>query len=508
MQINIELILLGIAVLFFFSILAGKASSRFGVPALLLFLSVGMLSGSDGLGIQFNNIQVANAIGTVALCIILFSGGMDTKFEEIQPIIIPGVLLATLGVLITAAITGLLMWWITGLTMASAGIGLLSSLLLASIMSSTDSASVFSILRSRNLQLKNNLRPLLELESGSNDPMAYLLVITLIGIVNMESEINYWVTAGMLVMQLLIGGIAGYALGKFAVFFINRIRLGNPSLYPILVVTICLFIFSFTYFLKGNGYLAVYIAGLVIGNSKFVHKRSSLNFFDGLAWLSQLLMFLTLGLLVNPHELIPIIVPGLIISFLIIFVSRPISVMLCLLPFKKMSAKDKTFVSWVGLRGAVPIIFAIIPLAENVPQARFIFNIVFFCTLVSLLIQGTSLAFVAKWLGLVNEPDPQKLQQQSSGLEDDDFNTVFAEIELKEDAMHQGNRLIDLPIPENARVAMIKRDDNYFIPTGSTKLEENDKLLIITEDNQVLKKLYSSLKIEEENENTQEQINQ
>lgn len=498
MQINIELFLLALAILFFFSILAGKASSRFGVPALLLFLSVGMLSGSDGLGIQFNNIQMAHAIGTVSLCIILFSGGMDTKLDEIQPVIAPGVMLATVGVLLTAAITGFLTWWITGLTMASAGIGLISSLLLAAIMSSTDSASVFSILRSRNLHLKNNLRPLLELESGSNDPMAYLLVITLIGIIQIGGPANYWSTAGILVMQLTIGGIAGYALGKFSVYFINRINLANPSLYPILVVTICLFIFSITYFAKGNGYLAVYIAGLVIGNSKFVHKRSSLNFFDGLAWLSQLLMFLTLGLLVNPRELIPIIIPGLIISFLIIFVSRPISVFLCMLPFKSMSVKDKTFVSWVGLRGAVPIIFAIIPLAEGVPQSRFIFNIVFFCTLVSLLVQGTSLAYVAKWLGLVEKPDPGKPLPQISGVDEDDIKSVFAEIKLPEDSLHGGSRLIDLPIPENATVAMIKREDNYFVPTGTTRLEENDKLLIITEDNQVLKKIYSSLKIDEE----------
>lgn len=497
MEIQIELFLLAIAVLFFLSILAGKVSSRFGVPALLLFLSVGMLSGSDGLGIQFHNIQVAHAIGTVSLCIILFSGGMDTKFEEVRPVITQGVLLATLGVFLTAAITGLLTWWITGWMMESAGIGILSSLLLASIMSSTDSASVFSILRSRNLHLKNNLRPLLELESGSNDPMAYLLVITLVGIIQVDSGINYWATAGMLLLQLTIGGIAGYALGKLSVYLINKIKIGNPSLYPILVVTICLFIFSATYYAKGNGYLAVYIAGLVIGNSKFVHKRSSLNFFDGLAWLSQLLMFLTLGLLVNPSELVPIIIPGLLISFLIIFVSRPLSVFLCLFPFKRMNAKSKVFVSWVGLRGAVPIIFAIIPLAADVPQARFIFNIVFFCTLVSLLLQGTSLSFVAKWLQLVEEPAQQDSQQLIEGLDEDEVKTVFAEIKLNEDSMLEGNRLIDLPIPENTRVAMIRRDDNYFIPTGGTKLEENDKLLIITEDNQVLKKIYSSLKIKD-----------
>src|SRR5690606_23438828 len=318
---NIEIALLVLSVLFFLSILAGKASSRFGVPALLLFLSVGMLSGSNGLGIQFENIQIAQTIGTIALCIILFSGGLDTKISEIRPIIAQGVILATLGVFITAVITGVLIWWIFGMTMESAGIGFITSLLLASTMSSTDSASVFSILRSKGLHLKNNLRPMLELESGSNDPMAYVLVITLIEIIKMESTPNYWLAGGMLLVQLGIGAAAGYFLGKISVVIINRLRIGNESLYPILVFTFCIFIFSFTYFIKGNGFLAVYIGGLVIGNSKFVHKRSALSFFDGLAWMFQLIMFLTLGLLVNPDELVPIIVPGLIISFLMIFIS-------------------------------------------------------------------------------------------------------------------------------------------------------------------------------------------
>lgn len=496
MQIQIELFLFAVSVLFFLSILAGKASSRFGIPALLLFLAVGMVSGSDGLGIQFNNIQAAHAISTVALCIILFSGGMDTKFTEVRPIISQGIILATLGVLIVTIVTGLLVWWIAGMTMASAGIGLLTSLLLASIMSSTDSASVFSILRSRNLKLKNNLRPLLELESGSNDPMAYLLVVTLVGLIQSEAAVNYWLTFGMLIMQLGIGGLAGYGLGKLSVYVINRIHIGNNSLYPILVFTFSIFIFSITYFLKGNGYLAVYVAGLVIGNSKFVHKRTSLQFFDGIAWLSQLLMFLTLGLLVNPHELIPIIVPGLIISFLIIFISRPVSVFLCLLPFRKMSIRDKTYVSWVGLRGAVPIIFAIIPLAENVPGARFIFNVVFFCTLVSLLLQGTSLAVVAKWLNLVEPPDAKEELSVAEDIESDEIKSVSAEIQVTKHAMKEGNRVIDLPLPENARVVMVKREDNYFVPTGATQLLENDKLLIITDDNQVLKRMYSSFKVE------------
>lgn len=498
MNLEIELILLAIAVLFFLSILAGKASSRFGVPALLLFLSVGMLSGSDGLGIQFNNIGLADAISSVALCIILFSGGMDTKFKEIRPVITQGVLLATLGVLLTAVITGVLTWYITGMTTRAADIGLLTALLLAATMSSTDSASVFSILRSRNLHLKNNLRPMLELESGSNDPMAYLLVITLVDIIQLPASVDYLPTIGMLLMQLAIGGVAGYALGKLSVFVINRIHIGNDSLYPILVFTFCIFIFSLTYYARGNGYLAVYVAGLVIGNSRFVHKRSSLQFFDGLAWLSQLLMFLTLGLLVNPRELVPVIVPGLLISVLMIFISRPLTVFLCLLPFRKMGVRDKFFISWVGLRGAVPIIFAIIPLAEGVPHARFIFNIVFFCTLLSLLVQGTSLAAVAKWLGLVEPPDKAPEPDFGDGAIDDEIKNVTAEIELTPGSMTKGNRLIDLPLPEKTLVAMVKRDGQYFIPTGSTILHDKDKLLIITNDNQVLKKTYSNLQIEEE----------
>lgn len=494
---TIEIALLALSILFFLSILAGKASSKFGVPALLLFLLVGMLAGSNGLGIEFENIQIAQAIGTIALCIILFSGGLDTKLTEIRPIIPQGVILATFGVFITAVLTGVLTWWILGMTMESAGVGLLTSLLLASTMSSTDSASVFSILRSKGLHLKNNLRPMLELESGSNDPMAYVLVITLIEIIRMDTAPSYWLAGGMLLLQLVIGAAAGYLLGKLSVTVINRLRIGNDSLYPILVFTFCIFIFSFTYFIKGNGFLAVYISGLVIGNSKFVHKRSALNFFDGLAWMFQLIMFLTLGLLVNPDELVPIIVPGLIISFLMIFVTRPLTVFLCLLPFPKMPFKDKTYVSWVGLRGAVPIIFAIIPLAENVPHARLLFNIVFFCTLVSLLVQGTSLPFVAKKLGLAEKPSRIRKLRNFDVDFSDDYMSVTTEIEITPQALTKGNRLMDLHLPDKTLVVMIRRDDKYFVPTGSTDLKENDKLLIITDNQDALAETYKNLGIED-----------
>lgn len=495
MVLSTELVLLGTSLLFFLSILAGKAGYRFGVPALLLFLGVGMICGSDGLGIQFENIQVAQTIGTIALCIILFSGGLDTKIAEIKPVVAQGVVLATIGVLLTALLTGLLAYWILGWVLPSAGVGLLTALLLASTMSSTDSASVFSILRSKGLHLKNNLRPMLELESGSNDPMAYILTITLIGLIQTEAAPNYWLVGATLLLQLIIGAAAGFLLGKISVFLINKLKLNNDSLYPILVFTICIFIFSATFFLKGNSYLAVYIGGLVIGNSRFVHKRSSLKFFDGLAWMSQLLMFLTLGLLVNPSELIPLIIPGLIISAVMIFITRPLSVFACLFPFRKMPFKDKVFVSWVGLRGAVPIIFAIITLAENVPHARLIFNLVFICTLVSLIVQGTSLSKVALWLGLAEQPNELKKADEFDIEMADDIKSVTTEIEVPKDALKHGSLLMDMPLPDQTLVVLIKREGKYFVPTGKTPIHEKDKLLIITDNQEALLQTFESMGI-------------
>ncbi len=486
MEITVELVLFGVSVLFFLSILAGKAGYKFGVPALLLFLMVGMLSGSDGLGVEFENLAVAQAIGTIALCIILFSGGIDTKLEEIKPVAVQGIILATFGVLLTAIITGFIIWWVLGMTHEALGVSLLTSMLLASTMSSTDSASVFSILRSKGLNLKNNLRPMLELESGSNDPMAYVLTVTFLDLIMMDAMPNYWMAGGRLLMQLVIGAMAGYILGKLAIRIINKIEIDNASLYPILVFTFCIFIFSFTYLIQGNGFLAVYVSGLVIGNSRFVHKRSTLNFFDGLAWLSQLLMFLTLGLLVNPGELVNIIVPGLIISVAMILFTRPISVFISLLPFSKMDIKDKVFVSWVGLRGAVPIIFAILPLAAGVPHARLMFNIVFFCTLISLIVQGTSLSRVAVWLGLAEKPSEWKQLQEFDMEFSDEIKSVTTEITITSQALSKGNHLMDLPLPDKTLAVLVKRDGKYFVPKGKTVLQENDKVLIITDDQAAL----------------------
>lgn len=495
MELSIELILLIGSFLFFISMLAGKAGHKFGVPVLLLFLFVGMAFGGDGFGLKFENIQIAQAVGTIALTIILFSGGLDTKFHEIKPVIAPGVILATIGVLLTAAVTGVFTWWLSGKYFAGLGVGFLTAMLLASTVSSTDSASVFGILRSKGLVLKNNLRPLLELESGSNDPMAYMLTITFISIIQLGGQPNYWMVGLTILIQLAVGAVAGYLLGRLSVLIINRIRMDNISLYPVLLLIAGIFIFSSTYYLKGNGYLAVYIAGLVIGNSKFAHKRTSMNFMDGFAWMSQILLFLTLGLLVNPSELVPILIPGIIIALFMIFVARPLTVFLCLIPFKKISLRDKTYISWVGLRGAVPIIFAILPLAADVPGARTVFNIVFVITIVSLLYQGTSLPIVAKWLSLAEKPNRYRSFEDFDVEFSEEIKSVMTEIIITEETLKHGKNLMEMSLPDKTLAVMVKRENKFFVPTGQTELHMGDKLLVISDDEMALKETYKKLGI-------------
>jgi len=456
---------------------------------------VGMIFGSDGFGLMFENVQVAQTIGTICLCIILFSGGLDTKFSEIRPVIWPGVVLSTLGVFITAIVTGFFAYRLSGMMFPSVGISLLTAMLLASTFSSTDSASVFGILRSRGLVLKHNLRPLLELESGSNDPMAYMLTVMFIGLIRSGTNPNIGMLILNIVVQLFVGAGMGYLLGRGAVIIINHIRMDNASLYPILLLTVGIFIFAATYFLKGNGYLAVYIAGLVIGNSKFTHKRTSKKFMDGFAWMSQILLFLTLGLLVNPGELIEVLIPALVISVFLIFVGRPATVFLTLIPFRKISFKDKLFISWVGLRGAVPIIFAILPLAEGVPHASWIFNIVFVITIVSLLVQGTSLPMVARWLGLAEKPTKYKEFEDFDVEFAEEIKSAMTEILISEETLQYGKNLMEMPLPDKTLAVMIKRGEQYFVPTGQTELHAGDKLLVISDDEDALRETYNNIGI-------------
>lgn len=480
------------AILLFLSVLVGKTGAKFGVPALLLFLGVGMLAGSDGFGIYFDSPQIAQFIGTVALCIILFSGGMDTHYREIKPILAPGVTLATLGVLMTTIITGLFIYSLSDLLPGNFQLGLLESMLLAAVMSSTDSASVFSILRSKGISLKERLRPTLELESGSNDPMAYMLTILLIQVIEI-GVIDWPHSIVLLFMQLSIGAAAGFALGYAIVWIINRINVPNESLYPVLLFSCVFFVFAFTNLLQGNGYLAVYIAGLVVGNRKLMHKRSLTTFFDGFTWLFQIVMFLTLGLLVNPSELPAVAGVGLLVAIFMIVVSRPISVFTCLLPFRRFTTRARVYISWVGLRGAVPIIFATYPLmSAEIPNARMIFNIVFFVTIVSLLVQGTTVSAMARWLGLVGKSEEKEIFNVALP---DEIKSAMSEIELTDEALSGGNKLMNLSLPDNTLVVMVKRGEQYFVPKGHTHLQSRDRLLVISDNDEELRKSYESLGI-------------
>lgn len=489
MVVDNENILLVGALLLLSSILVGKASYRVGMPALLLFLGVGMLFGSDGVGIPFNNPNTAQLIGVMALSIILFSGGMDTKAHEIKPIMAPGIMLATVGVIATTAITGWFIYYISHHLSVIPSLTITESLLLAAVLSSTDSASVFSILRSKRIALKENLRPVLELESGSNDPMAFMLALLLIQIIQ-TGEMSIWGSLIFLGKQLAIGTIAGYALGRITVFIVNKINIENSSLYPIFMLAMVFFIFSFTSLVDGNGFLAVYLAGLVVGNHKLVHKRSIATFFDGLAWLFQIVMFLALGLLVNPHELLPVLGAGLLIGIFMILFARPVAVFLCFAPFRNISLRAKTYVSWVGLRGAVPIIFATYPWIAGVEHAYLIFNIVFFITIISLLIQGTTVGWMANLLGL----SLPKAGDSQFGVEfSDEIKASMSEIEVVDSVIAGGDRLMDMKLPASTLVVMVRRENKYFVPTGHTQLHIRDILLVISDNEDELRHTYENL---------------
>ena len=480
MLFTAENILLVGSILLFVSIIVGKTGYRFGVPALLLFLVVGMLFGSDGLGLQFHNAKEAQFIGMVALSIILFSGGMDTKFTEIKPILSLGIVLSTFGVLLTALFTGLFIWWLSGMSWTNIQLPLITSLLLASTMSSTDSASVFAILRSQKMNLKHNLRPMLELESGSNDPMAYMLTVVLIQLIQ-SSGMGASQIAFSFVIQFVVGAAAGYLLGKLAILMLNRLNIDNQSLYPILLLSFVFFTFSITDLMKGNGYLAVYIAGMMVGNNKIMHRKEIYTFMDGLTWLFQIIMFLCLGLLVNPHEMLEVAVVALLIGVFMIVIGRPLSVFLCLLPFgKRINMKSRLFVSWVGLRGAVPIIFATYPVVAGVPGADVIFNIVFFITILSLVIQGTTVSKVARIMGLST---PMEKTGNDFGVElPEDIDSDLRDVTVTREMLDaKGDTLKDMNLPQGTLVMIVKRDNEYLIPNGTLKLHVGDKLLLISE---------------------------
>ena len=493
---QVEFVLLILSLLFFVSIFADKIGYKYGVPALLLFLVVGMFFGSDGMtslmgmkGVEIH-IETAQALSTLAMCIILFNGGLETKLNDIKAVLAPGITLATLGVLLTCVITGTIIYFVFGWIHAVTSVSIWLSLLMAATMSSTDSASVFSVLRTNGIGLKHNLRPLLELESGANDPMAYVLTTTLIGIVlnlhtirGLVEDVTALSIIQTIAIQLVMGTVLGWAFGQGLVYLMRRVKLGNESLYPIMILTACIFIFSVTYYLEGNTYLAVYVGGLIIGNNKFTRKRQTKSFFNGLTWLSQLVMFLMLGLMVKPAELLDyhVWLPGIIISIVMIGISRPVAVWVCMLPFRQYRQRDRLLLEWVGLKGAVPIIFAIMCKASGVPYADLLFNVVFLCTLISLLTQGTTLTVVAKRLNLATAPEEERTLEHFDMDLPDEIQSSAREVEVTEKMLETGNMLREIQIPPKTLIIMVRRGEDFFVPTGASELAIGDQLLVISD---------------------------
>jgi potassium/hydrogen antiporter len=466
-----DYILLGTAILLVLSVVSSKASGRLGVPTLLLFLVIGMLAGSEGVGgIEFADAYMAQSLGVVALIFILFSGGFDTAWTQVRPILGHGLVLATFGVLLTALIVGLFATYVLDFS-------LYEGLLLGAIVSSTDAAAVFAILRSRGVGLRSNLKSLIEFESGSNDPMAVFLTTAMIQLITLP-DASLLDLVRQFFLQMVLGAIFGYLAGRGMVYVINRVNLEYEGLYPVLSVGLVLLVYGAATLLGGNGFIAIYAAGLVMGNINLIHRRSLMRFHDGLAWLMQIVMFLTLGLLVFPSQVWAVAGSGLLVSAFLIAVARPISVFLGLLPFR-MSLRKISLVSWVGLRGAVPIVLATFPLVAGVENANPIFNLVFFIVLTSILIQGSTIPIVARWLRV----DAPMRMRPRSPLEFEAVNGIrgeLVEIELPPNSPFTDKRLVELGLPQGALLTLIGRDNEFLVPSGSTVLQAEDRLFLLS----------------------------
>ncbi len=473
-MISIEYLLLTGSFLILVSIAFVKLSDNLGVPTLLLFLSIGMLAGSEGPGgIYFNDARAAQSIGIITLVYILFSGGLSTRWNEVKPVFWQATSLATFGVLITALAVGIFV----SITFK---VSLLSGLLLGAIVSSTDAAAVFSVLRSKNVSLRGQLKPLLELESGSNDPMAVFLTVGIIQLMTIP-QTTISSMALLFIVQMSLGAIFGLALGKTFIFIINRLRLTYEGIYSVFALAFGALIYGATAASGGSGFLAVYIAGLVVGNNDFIQKKSLLRFFDGLAWLSQIAMFLTLGLLVFPSDILSVMGIGLLTSIFLMFVARPLSVFITL-AFAKLNWKERTFVSWVGLRGAVPIILATFPLLTELPEAKIIFDVVFFIVLTSALLQGWSIPFVARLLQL-DTPFEHKRQYPIEFVPVEGVDTELIDLIVPYNSAISGKPIVELDMPQDTLIVLISRDDNFIVPSGGTVLQESDTVLVLVNKN-------------------------
>lgn len=468
--LTFEQILLVVALLILISVVMSKVAVRLGVPVLLLFLGFGMLLGSEGLvGIAFDNAQLTQNVGVVALIYILFSGGIHTDWKDIKPVLKEGILLATVGVLITAGVVAVFAKFFLGFTWASA-------MLLGAIMSSTDAAAVFSVLGG-GIQLRGKTKQILEFESGSNDPMAIFLTLGMIELISGTYD-SIWQLLPMFFLQMSVGGALGYLLGHFMRVVVNFLRLEYDGLYSVLTLSMVLLVYAVTAQFGGNGFLAVYIAGLVLSKNKFIHKQSLRNFHDGIAWIMQIVMFLTLGLQIFPSRLLAIMPVGLVTAAVLIFLARPLSVFAALY-FTKLYWREKAFISWVGLRGAAPIILATFPLLAGTQTPLPIFELVFFVVLTSVLLQGTLIVWVAEQLHMMRRV-PTSRSLLSYITRDTNLTDYLSEYTIGEHAQVVGKQIVELQLPDEILILLIRRGDQVVIPRGSTILQVNDQVLVLS----------------------------
>lgn len=472
-MLSADPLLLAAAALLLAGVLLSKTSSRLGVPSLLLFLGLGMLAGSEGLlGIPFDDFGLAQRYGVVALAFILFSGGAGTSWQDIRPVLAPGIALATAGVLATAALLG-------AAAAAILGLPLLHGLLLGSAVASTDAAAVFAILRSRGVSIAPRLRHLLELESGSNDPAAVFLTVGMIALIQGTAGGALGLVR-LFVVQMGVGCLAGWVLARGAVRLINRVRLEYDGLYPVLTIAFVLITYEGTAWFGGSGFMATYVAGLTIANAEFLHKRSLLRFHDAIAWLMQISMFVLMGLLVFPSHLVPVAGQALLVAAVLMLVARPVAVLLTLAPFR-LAARDVAFVSWVGLRGATPIILATFPVVAGIPDAETLFNVVFFVVLLSVLAQGTTIPAAARRLGVAAPAARQDLYTFDAVIAGDEGHAL-RELTLGPAAPAAGRSIVSLGLPAGVLLVLIYRGGQAIMPQGGTTLEAGDRILLLARD--------------------------